>query len=50
MCEVIERIYHVSIECVSESILQDTFAGVDIELTSFDGDVLGAVVGLAEGD
>ena len=34
----------------ADSILQfqDTFVG--IELTSFDGDALGAVVGLAEGD
>ena len=38
------------IECVSESIFQHTFAWRYFELTSFDGDVLGAVVGLAEGD
>ena len=32
----------------SRYFCKDTF--MDIELTSFDGDVLGAVVGLAEGD
>ena len=40
------------IECVSESILKSVsgYFCMGIELTSIDGDVLGAVVGLADGD